>query len=514
MLHAARIVVRQPYGMAALGKVERGWTVHILLPYNQNMATFNAIATAWAERGVKAIPIQPWEITGETRQAFDARLNESKALLHGYEGFKELAHFDPVFYPYLPKETLKDVGKPMRGATLLGTFGVIGTYLDKHPEVRHLFQGSGGSNVYFCLYLPRHCQKHKGNWIYLNAIDIVNHGVEFPADVWNMIEETIAKPVPQVSEGTFTDPEGTNISWQMTRGQAMRWAAYAKLPVANNHMFLYPLATDTTRFRGVIAGTANHIGFMPRMKVHLSDHGRVTKVEGGGRTGDFFRMLVESPRLNKLPNGEPVCFPGVKECGFWFLSADGMGTNPKKVRNMITLTDGTTDLPNVWERERGGVQHFSFTSATGPFEVRLPDVEKAIKEGKGVSFYNADPQPYAYAYKHKLPMGHTNHIHNYFNTLRWRLRDTGEWITVTRKGQLTAYANPEVRALAAKYGDPDTLFSYDWIPAIPGINVEGNYAAYAADPWRWIANEWSIIRNGTYRYFVADYQLTKAPSRN
>jgi len=240
----------------------------------------------------------------------------------------------------------------------------------------------------------------------------------------------------------------------------------------------------------------------------------VVKVEGGGRTGELFRSLVESPLLNQLPDGKPVCFPGVAECGFWFLSADGMGTNPKKVRNMITLTDGTTELSNVWERERAGVQHFSFTSATGPFEVRPADVEKAIKDGTGVSFYNADPKPYAYAYEHHLPMGHTAHIHNYFTTLRWRLRDTGEWLTINRQGRLTAFDNPEVRALASKYGDPDTLFSYDWIPAIPGISVAGNYAAYAQDPWRWVANEWSIIRNGTYRFFVANYELTKSPQRN
>ncbi|MDA4127537.1 MAG: hypothetical protein OK452_10120 [Thaumarchaeota archaeon] len=43
--------------------------------------------------------------------------------------------------------------------------------------------------------------------------------------------------------------------------------------------------------------------------------------------------------------------------------------------------------------------------------------------------------------------------------------------------------------MAARWGDPDKLLSETWIPAVPGINVDGNYGDYAADPSIWIRNE-------------------------
>ncbi len=53
-------------------------------------------------------------------------------------------------------------------------------------------------------------------------------------------------------------------------------------------------------------------------------------------------------------------------------------------------------------------------------------------------------------------------------------------------GRLTAMDDPEVRQLAAKYGDPDEILKEDWIPQIPGITCSGSYEEYAGDPGRWI----------------------------
>ncbi len=51
------------------------------------------------------------------------------------------------------------------------------------------------------------------------------------------------------------------------------------------------------------------------------------------------------------------------------------------------------------------------------------------------------------------------------------------------KGHLTALDDPQVRQEAAKYGDPDKLLQENRIPAIPGINVPGDYRRdYAGGP--------------------------------
>ena len=58
------------------------------------------------------------------------------------------------------------------------------------------------------------------------------------------------------------------------------------------------------------------------------------------------------------------------------------------------------------------------------------------------------------------------------------------------KGHLTALDDPEVRSLASRYGDADELLREAWFPAIPGINVPGDYMEdYAQDPISWIKKE-------------------------
>ena len=48
---------------------------------------------------------------------------------------------------------------------------------------------------------------------------------------------------------------------------------------------------------------------------------------------------------------------------------------------------------------------------------------------------------------------------------------------------MTSLDDPEVRALASRYGDPDYLLAEDWIPEVPGINAPGDYMKdYAAQP--------------------------------
>ena len=107
---------------------------------------------------------------------------------------------------------------------------------------------------------------------------------------------------------------------------------------------------------------------------------------------------------------------------------------------------------------------------------------------------------------------HNFHMHVYFPTIQWKLRDTGELLTVAEKGYVKMYDDPEVRALASRYGDPDLILRYEWIPEIPGVNVAGDYQKdFAADPWGWMMAEWKQIQDGTYKYFVDDYKLDHQP---
>ena len=59
-------------------------------------------------------------------------------------------------------------------------------------------------------------------------------------------------------------------------------------------------------------------------------------------------------------------------------------------------------------------------------------------------------------------------------------------VPVIVDGRLAAYDDPDVRDLAAQFGDPDQLLHDDWIPEIPGVTVPGSYEEYAQNPAPWI----------------------------
>ncbi len=112
------------------------------------------------------------------------------------------------------------------------------------------------------------------------------------------------------------------------------------------------------------------------------------------------------------------------------------------------------------------------------------------------------PQSVAFGKKHELPIGHAMHNHNLLPTYQVRLRDSGRWQTLIEHGQILASEDPEVRALASRYGNPDEVLRRDWIPELPGITVPGNYDAdYSSNPGRFWTDWANSIFDGSNRYF-------------
>ena len=75
-------------------------------------------------------------------------------------------------------------------------------------------------------------------------------------------------------------------------------------------------------------------------------------------------------------------------------------------------------------------------------------------------------------------------------------------MTLLDKGHMTSLDNPEVRALASRYGNPDELLTEDWRPDVPGINAPGNYLNdYAPDPWKTVKRVIDAVVAGTYDHF-------------
>ncbi len=200
---------------------------------------------------------------------------------------------------------------------------------------------------------------------------------------------------------------------------------------------------------GTLAGTTSHFQRpFPRIRLEL-ENGRLERIAGGAAYGDAWRALRDEAQDTQYP-----CFP---RPGLFWLWEIAIGTNPKIRRpsGIDRLASGGFE----WERRRSGIIHVGLgTRWRGP--------EERWAGERGILY------------------GHL-HVHLFFPTLVVEAPDGKELVVVDR-GHLTSLDDPEVRDLAAKYGDPDVILNADWSPGIPGVDAPGSYEEYARDPARFI----------------------------
>jgi hypothetical protein len=186
------------------------------------------------------------------------------------------------------------------------------------------------------------------------------------------------------------------------------------------------------------------------------DKNRVTSIEGGGLFGEKLRKVMQDTAH--------LQYPGHPDKGIMWWWEASIGINPKIHRPRRNYLEGWNCA--VYERMRSGVIHIGFgTVITTDLEI------EAAKAG--------------------MPVGHW-HVHLYFPTVRAEMLDGSEQLII-HDGHLKALDDPRIRDIAAKYGDPNEILTEDWVPAIPGINMDGDYQRdYAQDPTDWMLTELHI----------------------
>ncbi|HLB11459.1 MAG TPA: hypothetical protein VJO15_00720 [Dehalococcoidia bacterium] len=278
----------------------------------------------------------------------------------------------------------------------------------------------------------------------------------FPYELWDFLQVKAWEPFWKNARGgrvRVTDPEGTDFTFTMQAhhiDDPNPRLAFQPRPF-HGHMMGHPPPPydDAKDGDGVAAGCINHFGRpFPRIKVYL-ERGQVRAVEGGGKYGDGWRQLLEMTRNTKYPE-----FP---RPGLFWLWEIAIGTNPKFIRprHMMSRARGA-----AYERLRSGIIHVGL--------------------GTRILSYSEE-----WAAGEDVPYGHL-HVHLQFPTLELTSA-SGEKYRMIDHGRLTSLDDPEVVSMAEKYGDPEELLKEDWIPAIPGISIPGDYwKDYAGDPAGWI----------------------------
>jgi len=522
MMPAARAAVTQTGGRVPLGLANPGDEVLIVVPYDADRMVQQAIERAYQERKIKA-HVQYEHDLAEAKKADLEAIAKAESVMQIGDGQQELNFFfeltgqvadpeagrdwikqrDPALY----NATWPKTDYPQRLAKLSKDYaklidkGLV-KYLDKHPQISKVYMGLGARNKSRRRLGP-HADKFFGSYTYLNHYDISSQVPNFPGDVWRLVETKTMEPLAFTDRLEVTDPEGTAIAADLTPEIAQAWA---KGVYQQGHLYMFP-AQATGRWpyslikypayddgkgflppvllevSGVIASTNSHRATHPRMEMYL-DKGKVSKVVGGGWYGEGFRVLLN------YPGTQDLTWPFFNRPGYWWLYEAGTATNPKYFKH-----PGEMLLPvpprelllggNLSERNVAGVIHWAVgtESEHGP-EVPGMNSPKSIEFGK----------------KYNVPIGHSMHQHNVLPTYQVRIRDTGQWQTLIEQGNLTSLSDPEVRALAARYGNPDEILRKDFVHPIPGITIPGNYDDYGKNPGEWWKQWAREIEAGTSKY--------------
>jgi hypothetical protein len=443
-LPQAREIVKKQHGRTAMGPIAKGESILIITLPDQNKFVQEAVTQACLEAGAGKVTFMlPSELTGKKERFFSVE-----------DGWDEAAMLSEGIASGSPETA--DLASGMNVAKPL----IV--YLKKHPEYTKVFWDLGARTQKIQV-LGDQGHKFKANWLFNNWEEYLSDAWSFPDELSVEIERSIINAIGQASEVRITDPEGTFLEFPLTADDARKWQYGAWL---KGHLFMDPLQASVVEaevvphspdappvFRdmnGVLAGTSNHRGFFPRMELHI-EHGRLVEVKGGGKYGELIKGMNE-----KFKN---VQWPGYPQKGYFWFCDCALCTIVKAFRRTSDMFKSNWGFPNIAERNRGGVFHLGIGS-------RRHHEAEHLRVAK----------------KSGAALGHI-HVHNYFATYEIKLRGTETWYKIVDKGWLTAMSDPAIRALATKYGDPDKLLSYDWVPPLPGINCEGDYMRdYAPNP--------------------------------
>ncbi len=518
----ARALVRNRVGFQGLGlgAIDSGTNILIVTNSRADDLVFEAVKRALEERSVKVQIVADYKLVGVSRQ--EAEEVTKRQAVGAKDGFMEASIFwingawrDPdrqaakdylksarpdLFAKLYPAAMeLTPAQEAIRRKLMITDVGpAIAKYIKEHPEVQKIFWGEGGGSL-LRRYVHPYEDKYAGVFTIDTRAELMSKMPYYPGDVWLATEQRSMDAIAYIDKVHVSDPEGTDISWDMTDGQSQAWAQGV---YQRGHLYMHP-SQASGRFaysvvdypavtqwvpripmaltNGVIAGTNGHGGYFPQMKTYYKN-GYIVKVEGGGVNGELLQTFMKYPGINTLTYPFHEGYPG-----YWYHYEVALGTNPKAFRDPGPFYGNEPGLGLGPERTRAGVFHF----------------------GQGLEL-RAEPETqgpplkwFAFVDQHKLPYGHGFHYHNYFVTYEAHLRNTDRWIKIVDKGRMTSLDDPETRALASRYGNPDEILAYEWVPQIPGINAPGNYAEYSKDPYPYQKAVMDRVMNGTYEHFVS-----------
>ena len=465
LMYLARHIARQTESRSgSLGLLEPGKKGLILVKPNQDPRIMEAVVKAVRERGSDVVVMKTTELMemyGYPRNfARDdnhdpVREPDAQFAVRMTEYRYDKSHFSPEAWAHMP-DVAMDIDERVKRLHLKNE--LLKKYLDTHPDVCCAFVEWMGSDFRTRELLELIGTKYQSSWRFESIDRLIEDG-QIPGEVWRAVEQKVMEVIPWIRHVHVTDPEGTDLEYDVNAEEAGYWFQGAYGP---DYMRMYPQqATHAINLvigkdvqvipdsHGKLGGTRGHFfATIPHMTLTI-EHGVVAKVEGGGLQG----KMMDDLRLRY----KDLQIPYFRFPGWAHLYHMEMPVNPK---------DGTREI--AW----------GF------------GVETTIKEALD------------YEIKHNIPLYHDWHFENYFPTFEITL-SSGKKRRLIEKGYLTVLEDPEIRAIASKYGDPADILKPEGATPVPGINAPGDYwNEYAPNPQAYWLKERELVKSGKSTYIV------------
>src|SRR5207247_7736145 len=256
LMPAARTLVRNQSGLQGkgMGILQPGESVLIVVANDGDPMVLDAIKRALEERKITPYIKYTYEMIGQTKeQALRDRTKREKGHDISKAGIYQASSWITGQFPNpdQPKAWLKqrrpevyaelfpgesgaiaeapssaprqrprgeaaedaDIGGTAGSGEYKGRFAVgdaIKDFLTKHPQVRGVFWGAGGSTGLRRQLFPMQ-DRFLGTFVTDNVYNLQSQMSSYPCDVWQLAEEQLLEPLVYIDRVEVTDPDGENL---------------------------------------------------------------------------------------------------------------------------------------------------------------------------------------------------------------------------------------------------------------------------------------------------------------
>src|SRR5207245_1130264 len=98
--------------------------------------------------------------------------------------------------------------------------------LEKNSDYTHIYAGDAGEGHYRIAV----GESFRANWMYRKREDLLARYTNFPVHIQRLLERKLVNSFSRAAEVRITDPEGTDIGWNVTPEEARLWTQGSCIP--------------------------------------------------------------------------------------------------------------------------------------------------------------------------------------------------------------------------------------------------------------------------------------------